>query len=156
MRLLVYGHHSHTGFGLVTEALASRFVAAGIDVRGVAVNHRGEPVRGPLSGRVWPASMYRDGFGHVIHDWFAVGRPVFGHESYYRPQLAGPLWVDGVTSFDLEHRSAEEVTAILRRIREDEDYHLRLCENAAARFREVVDFDADAEAIRKLLESVAS
>lgn len=54
MRLLVFGHHSDTGFGVVTTNLGSRFVAAGVDVRVLAVNHRGEPVRGPLAGRVWP------------------------------------------------------------------------------------------------------
>ena len=60
MRLLVYGHFSHTGFGVVTDNLARRFLAAGVDVRVIAVNHRGEPVDGPLAGRVWPANM----FGH--------------------------------------------------------------------------------------------
>jgi len=54
VRLLVYGHWSHTGFGIVTQALGERFVAAGIDVRVLAMNHRGEPVKGVLGGRVWP------------------------------------------------------------------------------------------------------
>lgn len=66
MRLLIFGHWSHTGFGIVTRALAERFLRAGIDVRVLAVNHRGEPVRGPLSGRVWPANMFGDGFGGNI------------------------------------------------------------------------------------------
>lgn len=54
MRLLIYGHHSHTGFGVVTEAIGGRLAALGIDVRVLAMNHRGEPVKGPLAGRVWP------------------------------------------------------------------------------------------------------
>ena len=54
MRLLVFGHFSHTGFGVVTEAIAGRLIAAGYDVRVMAMNHRGEPVHGPLAGRVWP------------------------------------------------------------------------------------------------------
>jgi glycosyltransferase involved in cell wall biosynthesis len=54
MRLLIFGHWSDTGFGVVTEALASRFLAAGVDVRVLALNHRGEPVKGPLAGRVYP------------------------------------------------------------------------------------------------------
>jgi glycosyltransferase involved in cell wall biosynthesis len=53
----MYGHWSHTGFGVVTEALGSRFVAAGVDVRIMAMNHRGEPVKGALAGRVWPTSV---------------------------------------------------------------------------------------------------
>jgi len=102
----------------------------------------------------WHAKAWSDGYGHVIHNWFAVGRPVFGIESYYRDQLAGPLWLDGTTSVDIERRSQDEVRAELRRLREDPDHHLRMCEAAAARFREVVDFDAEAEAIRALLAQV--
>jgi glycosyltransferase involved in cell wall biosynthesis len=57
MKLLIFGHYSHTGFGVVTEALGGRFLAAGIDVRVMAMNHRGEPTQGPLAGRVWPTSV---------------------------------------------------------------------------------------------------
>lgn len=60
MRLLIFGHVSHTGFGVVTEALATRFLVAGLDVRILAVNHRGEPLKGPLAGHVWPASIMGD------------------------------------------------------------------------------------------------
>jgi hypothetical protein len=102
----------------------------------------------------WHAKAWSDGFGHVIHQWFAVGRPVFGFEGYYRDQLAGPLWIDGVTSIDIERRSRDEVLAELRRIREDEDRHLRMCEAAAARFREVVNFDEEEQAIRALFAQV--
>ena len=63
MNLLLIGHWSHTGFGVVTEALATRFVAAGHDVRILAMNHRGEPVRGPLAGRVWPLNTLGQYFG---------------------------------------------------------------------------------------------
>ncbi len=63
MRLLVFGHHSDTGFGRVTRELGKQFLERGVDVRVIAVNHRGEPVRGALAGRVWPASLFGDGFG---------------------------------------------------------------------------------------------
>lgn len=102
----------------------------------------------------WHAKAWSDGYGHVIHNWFAVGRPVFGIESYYRDQLAGALWLDGVTSIDIERRTQDEVAAELRRLRDDPDHHLRMCEAAAARFVEVVDFDAEAEQIRALLAQV--
>lgn len=95
-----------------------------------------------------------DGFGHVIHNWFAVGRPVWGTADWYRDSLSAPLWVEGVTSFDMTIRDRSENAAVLRRIVGDPDHHARLCENAAARFREVVDFAQDAEAIRGLLESL--
>ena len=63
MKLLLFGHWSHTGFGTVTAELGSRFLSMGVDVRILAVNHRGEPIRGPLAGRVWPTNIYGDNFG---------------------------------------------------------------------------------------------
>jgi hypothetical protein len=82
------------------------------------------------------------------------GAPVFGFESYYRDQLAGPLWVEGVTSYNVEGRTPAEIAALLRELRDDEDKHNRMCEAAAARFREIVNFDAEADQIRRLLEGV--
>lgn len=105
---------------------------------------------------IWHTKEWSDGFGHVIHNAFAVGRPVFGIAGYYADKLAGPLWVDGVTSIDIGRREPSEVLAILRRLREDRDEHIRMCEASAARFREIVDFDEDAEKIRALLDNVMS
>lgn len=105
---------------------------------------------------IWHAKKWSDGFGHVIHSAFAVGRPVFGYEDYYRDQLAGPLFVEGVTSFDLSRRSTEEVRELLHRLRDDEEFHVRICEAAAARFRETVNFNAEAAAIYAMLAAVAA
>ena len=63
MKILMYGHHSATGFGIVTEAIGSRLVALGVDVRIIAVNHRGEPIDGPLAGRIWPATFHDHSHG---------------------------------------------------------------------------------------------
>lgn len=109
----------------------------------------GDAMRG--AGAVWHAKHWSDGFGHVIHNAFAVGRPVFGYESYYKDKLAGPLWVDGVTSFDVERHGREETFNQLRRLRADPDRRLSMCEAAAARFREVVDFAEDADKIADLV-----
>ena len=102
----------------------------------------------------WHTKQWSDGFGHVIHNWFAVGRPLVGHEWYYRSQLAGPLWQEGVTSFDITDKSVDEVAGIIDRLYNDPDLRLRMGENAAARFREVVDFDEEEQAIRRMFEAV--
>lgn len=104
----------------------------------------------------WHTKQWSDGFGHVIHSLFATGTPVVGRASYYRDKLAGPLWVDGVTSFDVDTRSRDEVIAILRRLRDDDDFHGAISENAARKFREVVSFDEDAEKIRAMFDGVLS
>ena len=65
MRLLILGHWSDTGFGLVTRRLGEEFVKRGVDVRVIALNHRGEPVKGPLAGRVWPMDTLERYFQHL-------------------------------------------------------------------------------------------
>jgi glycosyltransferase involved in cell wall biosynthesis len=102
----------------------------------------------------WHTKQWSDGFGHVIHNWGAVGRPLIGHEWYYRSQLAGPLWEEGVTSFDITDKRPEDVVAILDRLYQDPDLRLRMGENLARRFREVVDFDEEEQAIRRLFSTV--
>jgi hypothetical protein len=102
------------------------------------------------TGFIWHTKL-ADGFGHVVHNAFASGRPVVGSMNSYVGKMAGPLWVDGVTCIDLDRRSRDESRQLMRQIRNDPDEHTRMCESAAARLREVVDFDADADAIKRLL-----
>lgn len=103
---------------------------------------------------IWHTKHWSDGFGHTIHNAFAVGRPVIGYARYYQDKLAGPLWLEGVTSFDVEHRGADGLAALLRSLIEDDDRYQQVCDASAARFREVVDFDGEANAIRSMLEAV--
>lgn len=100
------------------------------------------------------AKSWSDGYGHVIHNIAACGKPLIGRASYYADKLAGPLWVDGVTSFDLDSHSREELIAIMRRLRDDDDYHYQISEQMYERFRQVVDFEEDAAKIKALLEGL--
>jgi hypothetical protein len=102
---------------------------------------------------IWHAKAWSDGFGHVIHNAFAVGRPVVGYKRYYADKIAAPLMVEGVTFFDMEKPEAEVIDT-LTRLRDDDDLHRTMSINAAARFREVVDFDGEAETIMAMLEDV--
>lgn len=102
----------------------------------------------------WHTKQWSDGFGHVIHNWFAVGRPVLGYQSYYQNQLAGPLWQEGVTSFDLTDRTPEYAIGIIEALRADPDRHRAMCAAAAQRFREVVNYDEEEQAIRALFAQV--
>ncbi len=102
----------------------------------------------------WHGKCWSDGFGHVIHNWFSVGRPVIGYESYYRDQLAGPLWQEGVTSFDLTDKTAHEVGNLLAELQREPDRIVEMGANAAKRFREVVNYDAEEQEIRRMFSRV--
>jgi len=100
---------------------------------------------------IWHEKAWSDGFGHVIHNAFAIGRPVIGVHRYYRDKLAGPLWIEGVTSFDVERHSREELLAIMRALRDDDDFHADVCSEAARTFRDVVNFAEEAAVIGRML-----
>lgn len=70
MKILVFGHWSDTGFGVVTQELSRRWVIFGHDVRVIAVNHRGGPIADPLMAtRVWPANIKGDPYGgNISHE----------------------------------------------------------------------------------------
>lgn len=114
------------------------------------------------AGIAWHDKRWSDGYGHVVHDWFAVGRPVIGSTRYYTGQtdgiekLAAPLFVEGVTSFDMDRRSDAELAELVRRLATDDEYHWTISHQAYDRFREVVSFDNEAREIRKMLDNVMS
>lgn len=73
MKVLLFGHWTETGFGVVTQRLSERFVKAGADVRVIASNYRGEPLNGLMTGRVWHAGIRGDRSGGNISHEAATG-----------------------------------------------------------------------------------
>lgn len=94
-----------------------------------------------------------DGFGHVIHNAYAVGRPLITRPSHYRGQLAEQLLVPG-TFIDLDRYGPGEVKNIITRLTHSPDHLREMGKRAADRFREVVNYDSEAQAIARWLESL--
>lgn len=94
-----------------------------------------------------------DGFGHVIHNAYAVGRPLITRPSHYRGQLAEQLLVPG-TFIDLDRYGRGEVKNILTRLMHDPDALERMGRAAAARFDEVVNYEAEAKEISQWLTTL--
>lgn len=78
-----------------------------------------------------------DGYGFTVHEAFASGRAVIGHGAHYTGKFAAPLFVRGVTYLEPE----DELRGLV-------DIGLA----ARERFAALVDFDAEAAAIRAYLE----
>ncbi len=91
-----------------------------------------------------------DGYGHVIHNWFAVGRPVITRGSYYEGKTGGLLLEDGVTCIDLDKHTFEENLKLIRYWSKPKN-HIKMCQSVYRKFKEVVDFDSEAEEIKKWL-----
>lgn len=100
---------------------------------------------------IWHVKYGGDGFGHVVHNAYACGRPLITKRSYYADKLGGELMIDGKTCIDLDAHITEENVRLIREFAQPEK-HNWMCENAYKRFKEVVDFDREFEEIKKFLE----
>lgn len=103
------------------------------------------------AGWGWHDKPTGDGFGHVIHGWAAVGRPLIGHSHFYRGKLAAPFWEDGVTCIDLNEHSVTETVMLMNKIARDPVRHAAMCLEINDRFNELVNYDAEEQQIRALL-----
>lgn len=117
--------------------------------------HRSERIAQEMrdSGWTWHIKPGGDGYGHILHNSYACGRPLVVNKSYYRGQIGEQLMIHGVTCIDISNMSVHDGTTMLRKLSHP-DEHRRICENAYNRFKEVVDFDAEEVKIRKFLENL--
>lgn len=83
-----------------------------------------------------------DGFGHIIHNAYAVGRPIITRPSHYKGQLAEQLLVPG-TFIDLDRYGPGEIKNIITRLTHDERGLMQMGDRAAERFREVVNYNQE-------------
>lgn len=97
-----------------------------------------------------------DGFGHVIHNWASVGRPLVGRASTYQGCLAESFWEDGVTSVNIDGRKPDEVARILREISLDKDRHAEMCHRIRDKFVTLVDWEKEAAEISVALGLTSS
>jgi hypothetical protein len=99
---------------------------------------------------VWQVKHTGDGYGHIIHNTLACGRPLLVIKRYYADQAADPLLVDGVTCIDIDKLSLVEIEAKLDYY-SDPDRHKIMCENARYRFRENVNFADEAKKVEEFI-----
>lgn len=94
-----------------------------------------------------------DGFGHIIHNAYAVGRPLITRSSYYRGQLAEDLLVEG-TYIDLDVHPLRDVQSLLMNAAASTMAMQQMSQRAYARFCEVVNYDKEAKAIESWLQKI--
>lgn len=93
-----------------------------------------------------------DGYGHIIHNWFACGRPVIIRGSYYQGKTGGLLLEDGRNCIDLDKHSFESNVAMIRYWSLPE-HHKEMCQNAYNKFKQIVNFERESEEIKTFLSN---
>lgn len=93
-----------------------------------------------------------DGFGHVLYDWFASGRPVITRISDYKGKLGEELLTHMETCIDLDVCNTSEVNDII--INMPPLRYIVMCQNVRDRFDKYVNYDSEEVKIRKFLEEL--
>ncbi len=96
---------------------------------------------------VWHIKAAGEGYGHVIHNAMACGRPVITVKEMYRGKIAEKLLMDGITCIDLGAHSPEESLALIKKYSEP-TINARMGRDCRAVFQRYVNFDREAEAVR--------
>lgn len=105
------------------------------------------------SSFVWHYKPEGDGYGHVIHNAFAVGRPPIVWGDFYRGKIAWELMEDGVTCIDISRKSADQIAQEIQ-YWSDPERHIQMSKASKDRFASLVDFDREEQEIRKFLENL--
>ena len=85
------------------------------------------------SGWGWHDKEHGDGYGHVLHYWAAVGRPLIGHGSHYKPKMGNVYWRDLETCIDLDKHPIEQAIEMVREITPER--HAEMCRAIRADLR---------------------
>ena len=102
------------------------------------------------SAFIWHTKNGGDGYGHIVFNTAAVGRPMITKRSYYAGKLGEKLMVDDVTCIDIDNLSPESVRRAICRRFCAESYHA-MCRNVSSNFKKCVNFDEDEKNIRDFL-----
>ncbi len=102
---------------------------------------------------IWCVKSVGDGFGHIIHNAFACGRPPIVRRSYYAGQLAEQLMEDEKTCLQIDGLNPEQMVNKLLEYSKSDKYE-QLSKNAYNKFKEVVDYDKEQKDIERFLSNI--
>ena len=102
---------------------------------------------------IWHTKNGGDGYGHIIHNAAAVGRPLIVRKSYYQGKLAEDLLIDGVTCIDIDQIAPDKIPEAI------EYYSLggrweKMCQEIYHLFRQTVNFEKEALEIATMLHNI--
>ena len=93
-----------------------------------------------------------DGFGHLLYNWFACGKPIITCFRDYSDKLGAELLTDMETCIDLNQHSVENTCEIIRNLTPEKySYMSQQCYN---RFKEKVDYNKEEQEIRVFLSKL--
>lgn len=105
------------------------------------------------TGYVYHVKEHGDGYGFVLHYAFAAGRPVITSVKDYEGKLGRRLLTHGETCIDIDQFvNMQGVAEYIKSITPDK--YIEMHDNVLARFKEVVDFEKEAEELKQFFNNL--
>lgn len=102
---------------------------------------------------IWHTKNGGDGYGHVIFNSAAVGRPLITKKSYYSGKLGEALMIDGETCINVDNLSPHHIVEKIVHYSEPDRY-AQMCRNIVNNFEKNVDFAKEEIALREFLSKL--
>lgn len=102
---------------------------------------------------IWHVKAGGDGYGHVIHNAFAVGRPPIVKKEYYRGKMAEQLMIDGATCITIDGLNPDQIIEKILYYSDPVRYE-QMSSMAFTTFTRLVDFDDEQKRIELFLQNL--
>lgn len=102
---------------------------------------------------IWHLKKGGDGYGHVVHNAAACGRPLILSKKTYQKLRFGKFIEDGKTCVCVDGHDAQALAKKIRYYSEPSRL-LKMSRQLYERFRNLVNFDEDEKKIRRFLEKL--
>lgn len=96
---------------------------------------------------IWQVKAGGDGYGHIVFNTGAVGRPMVVKKQYYAGKLGQALMKDGETCIAIDGLNPFEIITKLLYYN-DNDRYQTMCQNVYTNFMQTVDFPKEAETLK--------
>ena len=103
---------------------------------------------------IWHTKQGGDGYGHVIYNSAAVGRPLITKIGYYVDKMGKELMIDGETCIGIDGLDAEQVANKIIHYSSDHVRYTQMCKNVQANFKKCVDFDSEFTSLQQFLQNL--
>lgn len=102
---------------------------------------------------IWQVKHTGDGYGHILFNSAAVGRPCIVKKSYYSGMLGEKLLIDDKTCINIDGLSTAQIVDKIKYF-SDPDRYKEMCKNVYDNFNACVNFKEDAEKVNKFLQNL--
>jgi hypothetical protein len=102
---------------------------------------------------IWHTKAGGDGYGHVLFNTAAVGRPIITRRKDYWSKMGEKLMIEGETCIDVDGLTIEELRNKIEYYSEPQRYKT-MCKKVFANFTQKVDFDKEADKIKVFIDNL--